>query len=90
MHRYSQKGLEFFLDEALRNKSFFEFEKLSQLVRPPIHLFNHKLKISHHAFLRLVYALRLLIPSFLLYEQCRGERGAKVIALIAKVLPFYQ
>ncbi|MBV8883629.1 MAG: glycosyltransferase family 2 protein [Chroococcidiopsidaceae cyanobacterium CP_BM_RX_35] len=90
IYQYTQRGLEYFLDEALREKNFSNFERLSQLTKPPVYLFNHNLQIRNSAFLKLVYGLRLLIPNFLLYEKYRGPRGQKVIALFSKVLLFCQ
>ncbi len=80
----SQTGIDFFLKEAIREKEENNFARLIKMVKPPFYLFGKKIKISHIHLIKIIYNIRLIIPSFLLYEKYRGPRSKKVISILAK------
>ena len=86
LREYCKIGIQFILDEAIMDKDRSKFEKLVKIAPTPIYLFNKKLKISNFASLNLVYFLRKMIPSFLLYEKYRGPRSKKIISIAERLL----
>ena len=80
-------GLEFLVNEAIRDKKSATFDRLVNILEVPIALkiWNMRWQISGSTGLRLAYGVRSLIPSFLLYEKYQGPRSKKVINFIAKL-----
>lgn len=81
-------GLEYLINEAVRDKEAEQLERLAKILATPIALkiWNQAIPIGHPAGLRLVYALRAIAPSFLLYEKYQGPRSKKVIDKVSKLL----
>ena len=84
---YSQVSLDFFIRETLRDKDKHNFERLARIVQSPVNLFTEKIKVNTH-LLKLVYLIRLITPSFLLYEKYRGPRSKKLLFILSKLLNF--
>jgi glycosyltransferase involved in cell wall biosynthesis len=78
-----QAGTEFLLKEAIREKEQDNFARLIKLFHPPFSLGNGKIKINHGFLLQLIYQIRLIIPSFILYEKYRGPRSRKIISILS-------
>ncbi|MGB3650544.1 MAG: glycosyltransferase family 2 protein [Rivularia sp. (in: cyanobacteria)] len=75
-----QVGVDFLLKEAIREKEHNNFYRLVKLFVPPLELLNKKIKIYHISIVKLLYMVRLITPSFLIYEKARGPRSHKIIA----------
>jgi glycosyltransferase involved in cell wall biosynthesis len=80
-----QTGISFLIKEAIREKEANNFARLVTMFYPPLYLLNQKIKITSKYVLKLIYRLRLIIPSFLLYEKYRGPRSQKIIAIWLKL-----
>ena len=88
MRKLCQIGLEFLLNEAIRDREPENFERLVKITDIPITLkiWNLSWKIQGSVGLRVAYGLRSVIPSFLLYEKYQGPRSKKVLALGQKLM----
>lgn len=82
----SQIGINFFLKEAIREKEENDFSRLVKMVEFPVDLFNKRINVSHTFLLKLIYRIRLIIPSFLLYEKYRGPRSKTIISIFSKLI----
>ena len=85
---YSQVSLEFFINETLREKDKHNFERLARIVHYPVNLFAEKVKINNKATSKLIYLIRMITPSFLLYEKYRGPRSKKLLVIWSNLLNF--
>jgi glycosyltransferase involved in cell wall biosynthesis len=66
----SQVGISYLLREAIRKKEKNNFDRLLKIVHLPFYLLEkNKLKINNALILKLIYNMRLIIPSFLLYQK---------------------
>ncbi|HEY9691220.1 MAG TPA: glycosyltransferase family 2 protein [Oculatellaceae cyanobacterium] len=81
-----QRGIQFLLEDALREKEQKNFERLLNLAQTPLYLLDRKIKITHPSLLKIFYPLRLLIPNFLLYEKYRGARTKNILKFLSKKL----
>jgi glycosyltransferase involved in cell wall biosynthesis len=86
--KFCQPALDFFINEAIRDKNTKNFQLLTKLTSFPINLLNPKIKINNVTWLKLTYWIRLIIPSFILYEKYRGPRSKRLISLVANLLKF--
>jgi glycosyltransferase involved in cell wall biosynthesis len=85
-----QTGISFLIKEAIREKEENNFTKLMTMFSPPFYLLNNKIKINSSYWLKLIYRIRLIIPSFLLYEKYRGPRSQKIIAVWLKIINIFK
>ncbi|GAB1542277.1 hypothetical protein NUACC21_49510 [Scytonema sp. NUACC21] len=82
----SQIGINYLLREAIREKEEKNFNRLLKLVHTPFYLLDsNKIKINSIYILKLIYSIRLMTPSFLLYEKYRGPRSKKIISTFARL-----
>lgn len=82
----SQLGVSYLLRESIREKERKNFDRLLKLIHPPFYLLDsNKIKINSIYILKLIYNLRLITPSFLLYEKYRGPRSKKILSIFAKL-----
>lgn len=81
-------GLEYLINEAVRDKEAEQLERLTKILATPISLkiWNQAIPIGHPVWLRLIYALRAIAPSFLLYEKYQGPRSKKVISTVSRAI----
>lgn len=86
LRQFCQIGLNFFMDEAIREKETINVQKLLPLMQAPVYLLDRNLKLNQLMFLRVFYWLRLVTPNFLFYEKYRGPRSKKLLAQLAKIL----
>lgn len=84
LRRLNKLGVSFLIDEAIREKDKTNFDRLARIVQWPVNLLNGKLKINNIVLLKLVYLIRLISPSFLLYEKYRGPRSKKMLSILSK------
>ena len=82
----SQMGINFFLKEAMREKEDNNFYRLVKMVQFPVDFFNQKIYVNQTSLVKLIYKIRLIIPSFLIYEKYRGPRSRKIISLVSKLI----
>ena len=82
---FCQPALSFLINETLREKDKHNFDKLSKIIQPPVILLGNSLKINDLNLLSFIYWIRLITPSFLLYEKYRGPRSKKVISTLSKL-----
>ncbi len=81
-----QLGLNYLIKDTIKEKDKINFERLVKVAQPPFYLLqNNQLQINHLPFLKLVYFLRVMTPSFLLYEKYRGPRSKKLISIYLKL-----
>lgn len=83
-----QPGIDYFIQEAIKEKDQSNFDKLLKMVKFPIYLFQKKIKVNHVNQLKLLYKIRLLIPNFILYEKYRGPRSQKIISMFSQIMNF--
>lgn len=81
--------LELLLNEAIRDQNQEDFNRLITLIPFPaeIKLDLFTLTITQPSMLKLLYKLRTLIPSFILYEKYRGQRSKRLISLLKLIFP---
>jgi glycosyltransferase involved in cell wall biosynthesis len=79
-------GLEYLLDEAIREKEDKTFERLLKIVPIPVRVLHKKILIGNRLFLKIFKNFRNITPNFLLYEKYRGPRSKKIISIVRAVL----
>ena len=86
LRKLCQIGLEFLVNEAIRDRETENFQRLLKIIEIPINLkiWHTSWKIQGSNGLRLAYWLRSVIPSFLLYEKYQGPRSKKVLSWFKK------
>lgn len=84
----SQVGVNFLIKEAIREKDQTNFERLARIVQSPINLLDGKIKVNNILLLKLIYLIRLITPSFLLYEKYRGPRSKKLLSIWYNLVKF--
>ena len=77
-----QPSLQHLLETTLEERDRLHFESFSQLAEFPVGLWGGKLRLPHPLALKLLYGLRQIIPSFLLYERYRGSRSKRWLAVL--------
>jgi len=82
-----QPSLQYLLETTLEERDRRHFEAFSQLAQFPVVLWGGRLHLSHLFALKLLYELRQLTPSFLLYERYRGPRSKRWLAILSQWLP---
>ncbi|MBD2201090.1 glycosyltransferase family 2 protein [Calothrix sp. FACHB-1219] len=87
---FCQTGIHFLIKEAIREKEEINFTKLMPMFYPPFYLVNNKIQINSSYWLKLIYRIRLMIPSFLLYEKYRGPRSQKIISIWQKIISIFK
>ena len=85
-----QVGVEYLLDEAIREQEKENFDRLLKLVHFPINLGRGKFSIYHPAILKLIYQTRPLIPNWFVHPKYRGPRTAKVLATVHKFTQLFR
>ncbi len=79
-----QPSLQYLLDATLEECDRLHFEAFSQLAEFPVGLWGGKLRLPHPLALKLLYGLRQIIPSFLLYKRYRGPRSKRWLAVLSQ------
>jgi len=79
-----QPSLQHLLETTLKERDRLHFEAFSQLAEFPVGLWGGKLRLPHPLALKLLYGLRQIIPSFLLYERYRGPRSKRWLAILSQ------
>ncbi len=78
-----QPGITFLIKEAIKEKDKKSFDRLIKMLQPPFYLLNKNITLNHHILIKIIYAMRLVIPQSLLYEQYRGPRLKKLISIFS-------
>ncbi|ARV61662.1 capsule biosynthesis protein CapI [Nostocales cyanobacterium HT-58-2] len=81
-----QSSIIFLLEEIIRDKDTANFKRLVSIVQFPLYLFGNKLKVNSKSILKLTYSIRLITPSFLIYEKYRGPRSKRLFAFFNQIL----
>jgi len=79
-----QPSLQHLLETTLEERDRLHFESFSQLAEFPVGLWGGKLRLAHPLALKLLYGLRQIIPSFLLYERYRDPRSQRWLAILSQ------
>ncbi len=79
LNQLCHTGLDFLIDEAIREREQDNFTRLCKIIPMPVSLLSKKIKVNNKSFLRLLYPLMSRTPRFLLYEKYRGPRSQKVM-----------
>lgn len=79
-------GLEYLINEAVRDKEPEQLERLEKILATAIALkiWNQAIPIGHPVWLKLAYAIRAITPSFLLYEKYQGPRSKKILSWLKR------
>lgn len=83
LNKNCQTGIEFLLEESIKDKDENMFNKLVEIVPLPVHLFDYKLKINNRLSIKILKILRGLMPNFVLYQKYRGPRSQKILSLLS-------
>lgn len=83
---FCQIGVDFFLREAIKSKNHQNFERLLKLVSTPFYFNKNQIKINNKFIFKIIYYLRLIIPSSMLFEEYRGYRSRKVISMFSRLI----
>jgi glycosyltransferase involved in cell wall biosynthesis len=75
-------GLEFYLDEAIRQKEQENFKRLIKIIPLPVNLIDKKIKINNKISLKVLKIFREILPNFLLYERYRGPRSRRLMSIL--------
>lgn len=81
-----QTSVRHLLNNSIEQRASKNFKRLLPLIQYPVSVIHPKLVVANHLIMRLVYALRCLTPSFLLYDRYRGPRSRQLIALGSRIL----
>ncbi|MDJ0732735.1 MAG: glycosyltransferase family 2 protein [Nostocaceae cyanobacterium] len=84
LNKLCHTGLDFLLDEAIRDKEKENFERLFPIIPTPVRILNNGLQLNSKISIRIFNLIRLITPSFVLYEKYRGPRSRKIIDLLQK------
>ncbi|PAX52388.1 glycosyltransferase family 2 protein [Brunnivagina elsteri] len=85
-----QVGIHFLIKEAIREKESANFSRLVKIVNMPFDLYDGKIKINQRYLLKLIYNLRLITPSFILFKKYRGPRSEKIISIFSKFTNWFK
>ncbi|MCL1466740.1 glycosyltransferase family 2 protein [Argonema galeatum] len=78
-------GIDFLVQETIREKDKANFERLIKIIDSPVYFLDKKVKVNNPAFLKIIYSLRQITPSFILYEKYRGPRSQKILSIFSKL-----
>lgn len=81
-------GIEYLLEEAIREKDKITFKRLIKIVPTPVKLINKKITLKNKFAIKLLNIFRKVTPNFLLYEKYRGPRSRKLISFASKKIEF--
>lgn len=81
----SQTGLEYLLEEAIREQDREQFQRLLKIVQFPTHLFQPRLTFYRVSLLKLLYSIKPFIPNQILYQKYRGPRSQRVLKELQKI-----
>ncbi|MEA5565347.1 glycosyltransferase family 2 protein [Anabaena sp. UHCC 0399] len=88
LNNFCTIGIEYLLEEAIREQDQSIFDQLIKIAPTPVRLFDKKIKLNNKFTIKLVNKIRAITPSFLLYEKYRGPRSKKILALVSDKLNF--
>lgn len=73
------------LDKIFEEKDRPSLEQLQDaLIAYPVQILNGRVPVSNGRWLKLLFNLRVKLPSFLLYEKYRGPRSKKLLTSISR------
>lgn len=81
-----QLGLDFLIKDTIREKDPQNFERLVKIMNYPLYFWEQRFKVNEPNLLKLIYRLRNVIPSFLIYEKYRGPRTKKLISMFSQLM----
>ncbi len=84
-----QLGIEQLLDEAIREQEQDNFERLVKITQFPVRVWNKKLTVFNAASLKLLYAVRPLIPNWFVHPKYRGPRSERLFSTLSKFSTFF-
>lgn len=84
LNKLCRIGLEYLIEEAIREKNQITFNKLVQIAPTPLQLLDKKIQINDKLSLQILNILRGITPSFLLYEKYRGPRSKKLMSIASQ------
>jgi glycosyltransferase involved in cell wall biosynthesis len=84
LNQLCQRGIECLLEEVIREKDNHLFDRLAEIAPMPVYLIDKKLKINNKLSLKILNAVRKIMPNFLLYDRYRGPRSKKLLFFLAK------
>jgi len=79
-------GTNYLLEESIREKEQDNFNRLLKIAQPPFEICEKKIHLHQVSLVKLFYAIRLMLPNFILYEKYRGPRSKKLISLFSQLL----
>jgi len=79
-------GVDFIIKDTIREKDAQNFERLMKIVNSPVYFWDKRFKVDDPNLLKLIYRVRGVIPSFLIYEKYRGPRSEKIISLFSQLI----
>ncbi|MBD0336306.1 MAG: glycosyltransferase family 2 protein [Cyanobacteria bacterium Co-bin13] len=82
----SQRGVEYLLEEAIRERDTDHLHRLLKITQCPVKLFQPGITFYHARLIRLFFYIKPLIPNQLLYPKCRGPRSERALQTMAKLL----
>ncbi|NEQ95948.1 MAG: glycosyltransferase [Cyanothece sp. SIO2G6] len=75
-----QTSVRHLLENSIERQDTNSFIRLLNLVTYPVAVINASITVPNRLLLRLIFAIRRLVPNFLLYERYRGPRSRKLLA----------
>ncbi len=82
--QFCQKSLVFFVSQAIKEKNQTQFDQFATFLQFPVYLADRNIKIGGRSWLNLVFTIRRLLPTTLLYEN--GRLSQKVLNLLSRSL----
>ncbi|NES23624.1 MAG: glycosyltransferase family 2 protein, partial [Symploca sp. SIO3E6] len=77
-----QKSIHYLIEQTFAEKDRGNFQRLAKLVEFPMSIWQGRIKVNNLVLLEIVYLLRSVIPSLLLYEKYRGPRSRRLLSLL--------
>ena len=78
-------GVDYLIKESIREKDQNSLDRLLKIMESPVGFWDNKIKLKDPNLLRMLYWVRLMIPSFILYEKYRGPRSLKILSFLSKL-----
>ncbi len=84
LNKLCHTGLDFLLDEAIRDKEQDNYQRILRIIPTPARILNNSLQLNNKASIHIFNLIRLITPNFVLYEKYRGPRSQTIISIFKK------
>jgi glycosyltransferase involved in cell wall biosynthesis len=83
--QFCKIGVEYFLDEAIREQEAENFRRLSKMLHFPVTTWNGSLQVNNLLMVKFLYYIRPFVPKWFVHPMYRGPRSEKLRVQLAKL-----